>query len=128
MALEYKQNRGNEMPFDTGYCKNAVPNKGRWPGFHQCKRKPWQDGWCKQHHPDTEAQRAKERDERYQQRYENSTAVQLAKLRENHEVILHQRDELLKVCKLVTHYPIFLGYAQGLRDALTGVITLVEGE
>ena len=32
------------------FCKQVV--WGNW-GSHQCSRKPWKDGYCKQHHPDT---------------------------------------------------------------------------
>jgi hypothetical protein len=39
--------------FTTGDCAKAVENDGRWPGWHQCSRRAWKDGWCRQHHPET---------------------------------------------------------------------------
>ena len=45
-------------------CKEEV-----WPAWsrvgHQCTRKAWKDGYCKQHHPDTVAARKKKKDERW---------------------------------------------------------------
>ncbi len=127
--MEYVGGIG-KVPPNPSRCKRAVSvGEPRWPGFRQCKRGIWTDGLCKQHHPDTEAQRVKERDERYHRRYENSTVVQLARLRKKHKVILHQRDELLKVCKRrMDKYSIFLSYAKGLHRILVNAIALVEGD
>ena len=36
--------------------------------FRQCSRKPWKDGYCKQHHPDTIEKRKKEQDQRWEEK------------------------------------------------------------
>ena len=52
MTAEYKNP-------DPAQCKARVIPNDQWGSFHpyQCNRKPWRDGWCKQHHPETEAKR-----------------------------------------------------------------------
>lgn len=65
MAFEYRP-RCKGQTIDTNRCKAAVHDGGRSVSFHQCTRKPWRDGWCKQHHPDTEATRDKERRARWE--------------------------------------------------------------
>ena len=48
-------------------CKEMkVSDGGRWPSFHQCYRKPWKDGYCKTHHPES----IKARQEKAQKKYE----------------------------------------------------------
>lgn len=51
-----------------GRCKETVSDNERWPSFHQCYRKVWKDGYCKQHHPDTVSARAAERDAAYEEK------------------------------------------------------------
>jgi len=63
MAHEYKP-IGGQNPPDPKRCKAAVWTPRAWHA-HQCPRKPWKDGWCKQHHPDT----VKTREEAYEKRY-----------------------------------------------------------
>ena len=46
------------------YCKKSVHNPGGWT-FHQCRRKAWKDGYCKQHHPDSAEARRKKLDEKF---------------------------------------------------------------
>ena len=46
-------------------CKEMVPNGGRSVMFHQCKRKSWKDGYCKQHHPETVKKRREESEKNY---------------------------------------------------------------
>ena len=62
MATEYTNRRGKPIA-DPSRCKASVSGKGQWGWLHQhqCKRKPWKDGWCRQHHPDTENVRYEER-------------------------------------------------------------------
>lgn len=39
---------------DFSRCAASVPDGGRWPGFHQCRRKNGHGphgAWCKQHDP-----------------------------------------------------------------------------
>jgi hypothetical protein len=51
-------------------CKEKVfRSNGGWFSIAQpCSRKAWKDGYCKQHHPDTVAERDKAYHERYQQK------------------------------------------------------------
>lgn len=127
MARVYEQNRWNRLAFDPEHCKAAVSNRERWGGSHQCARNPWKDGWCKQHHPDTEAQRAKETQERYERRQANSPSRKLADLRQEYEAILHQRDKLLEACKAALTY-ITEDDTPHTFDALENAVKLVEGE
>lgn len=62
-------------------------------GSHQCSRKPWKDGWCKQHHPDSEAKRREESMRRYQAKFANSPTAKLVK-------VVEQRNALLAACKI----------------------------
>jgi hypothetical protein len=47
----------NEKKYDETRCKKPV-----WAGYthYQCRRKPWKDGYCKQHHPDIESAKREE--------------------------------------------------------------------
>jgi len=58
MASRYK---GRD--FSEAKCSASV--YGGWHS-HQCSRKPWKDGWCKQHHRDTEESRRQKSAERYE--------------------------------------------------------------
>lgn len=86
MTREYSPYTGSDRPFNPERCKASVPFGGRSVSFHQCRRKPWKDGWCKQHHPDNEAKRREERREqretRDQHRREYGPWAQLEKARE----------------------------------------------
>ena len=50
------------------HCKEKVYPKERWGSFHpyQCTRKIWMDGYCKQHHPRTVAERESIKDAKYE--------------------------------------------------------------
>ena len=61
MAFEYKPRFGNVV--DPKRCKASVSHSV-WHST-QCSRKPHADGWCKQHHPDTEAAKHDEREARW---------------------------------------------------------------
>ena len=85
MTSEYKASLRYEVPFTPEQCKASVYHEIP-SGFHQCRRKPWKDGWCKQHHPDTEAkrrqQRQGQREARDAHRREYGPWAQLRKARE----------------------------------------------
>jgi len=67
---EYKPSGRYDSPLDSKRCKASVPYYGgRRVGFHQCKRKPVWDGWCKQHHPENEAVRRQRSREHAEQRF-----------------------------------------------------------
>jgi hypothetical protein len=46
---------------DPTRCKEFV-KIGNWPHDVQCSRKPWRDGWCKQHHPAQATERKAKRE------------------------------------------------------------------
>jgi len=55
------------MTADQTRCKIDVSGEGRfgWVHPHQCRRKIWKDGFCRQHHPDTVKDRLTEADKRW---------------------------------------------------------------
>jgi len=47
---------------DPARCSEMVSDRdSRWPTYLQCRRKPWKDGKCKQHHAGERAKRAAKR-------------------------------------------------------------------
>jgi len=82
MPSEYKPRDLYALPLNPDRCKASVPYGGRSVSFHQCQRAPWKDEWCKQHHPDTEAERRKQSEEEYQRKLEHSPWRQLQKAHE----------------------------------------------
>ena len=66
MAFEYRPRDRFASPIDVNRCKASVSEPGRLIFIHQCQRRPWKDGWCKQHHPETEAKRREASRERYE--------------------------------------------------------------
>ena len=77
MGYEYEARSHYDPPFNPERCKAFVPDGGRLVSFHQCRRSPWKDGWCKQHHPDTEAERRAKQNLRYQKEDELDPRVRL---------------------------------------------------
>ncbi len=69
MTSEYKN-------FDPKCCKASVGDGTGWQHY-QCLRKPKRDGWCEQHHPDTVAERHRERAQRYEEKNQHSPEIQL---------------------------------------------------
>lgn len=70
-------------------CKAEVRDRSsRWPRKYQCQRKAVKDGYCKQHHPDSVAERRKESDERYERQFQNSPLQLLGKERERNARLL----------------------------------------
>jgi len=51
-------------------CVQMVSGAGTWGGLHRhrCTRKAIKDGFCKQHHPDTEKARREEADRQQRER------------------------------------------------------------
>lgn len=45
-------------------CKKDVHSDGGFH-YHRCFRKIWKDGWCKQHHPETEKAARKAREAKW---------------------------------------------------------------
>lgn len=69
MAFEYKQNTRYDAAVNPATCKASV--SGGRGMIYQCGRKRWKDGWCKQHHPDSEAERRRHSVEKYEQKWRN---------------------------------------------------------
>jgi lipopolysaccharide biosynthesis glycosyltransferase len=59
-------------------CQKRVYH-GRFLLSSQCSRKPWKDGWCKQHHPDSVVARIEAADKRYEEKRKESPWYKLAK-------------------------------------------------
>jgi len=78
MASEYTPSRRSyDRPVDPARCKALVITNDRASIPYQCKRKPWKDGWCRQHHPDTEAERKLKKRERYERKFQSSPVGRL---------------------------------------------------
>ena len=95
MAYEYKPSGLYVAQVDPDRCKASV-----WDRFrdHQCQRRPWKDGWCKQHHPEMEAKRKSDRmaawEAKRQREREQNPWGQLAKAREEIETLRARIAEL----------------------------------
>ena len=76
---------------DIDKCKERVADPWGWNRSHQCTRKIWKDGYCKQHHPDTVKEREIKKEERYRQEFEKSVYGQLRKA---HERIKELEEEI----------------------------------
>jgi hypothetical protein len=54
-----------------GFCKERVWHPmGNWGSYHQCRRKPAKDGYCRTHHPDTVAGKKAARDRAFDREME----------------------------------------------------------
>ena len=74
-------------------CKETVADD---TGFHfyQCSRKPVKDGYCKQHHPDSVAERRRKAEEKYEAERKKSAWYQLSEARETIEIMQSVIDRL----------------------------------
>ena len=95
MSSEYKPHDFYSTPVDPGRCKASVPNGGRSIRNHQCSRKPWEDGWCKQHHPDTVKERQEQQALKDEERWERSPSAQLGRALERIKELQACIDEAL---------------------------------
>lgn len=57
-------------------CKEYV-SKGM--GLFLCSRRPWRDGYCKQHHPDAVKKREEESERRFRAKMDNTPITKLSK-------------------------------------------------
>lgn len=73
-------------------CKERVFD-GLWH-MKQCARNEWKDGYCKQHHPDTVAERKRIAGERWTAKFQNSEYMQLRRTNE----------KLVKACEALRRY------------------------
>ena len=65
--------------------KNVYPRESMFMRAHQCSRYVWKDDYCKQHHPDTVAERNRKREERYEEKWKKSCWNQLREARKEIE-------------------------------------------
>ena len=84
---------------DEKRCKERVVPNERWGAFHahQCSRKIWKDGFCKQHHPETEKQRDARAREQWNAKNENSDRMKLKRAYERIKE-LEAEVERLRLC------------------------------
>jgi hypothetical protein len=61
---------------DETKCKASV-YRGCWSRRSRCDRKPWKDGWCKQHHPDSVAARKEARDKQWTEKWRQHPVYKL---------------------------------------------------
>jgi len=121
MSFEYKPRRVSDAPVDPSRCKAAVTNGYRSMRYHQCSRKPWKDGWCKQHHPDTVAERRKRQDRMAQQRLENSLIMRLVKARREIEGLQARIDKALEAINVELTAPGIDKALEVINVELTGM-------
>jgi hypothetical protein len=57
-------------------CKKQVWGQSSYTHY-RCSRNAWKDGYCKQHHPDTVAERRKKSDAAYEIKREQSPLYKL---------------------------------------------------
>lgn len=91
MVFIYHQKDRYYQPVNPENCKASVSSRAGWM-IHQCSRKIWKDGWCKQHHPESIAERDRKTDERYETKRANSVYGRLercqAKLTKAMEILI----------------------------------------
>ncbi len=78
---------------DHTRCKEMV-----WAGYHkhQCSRKRWKDGYCKQHHPDSVAKRREEQTKRYEQRRKEAPWYRMREMQKLNESLKSENARLTK--------------------------------
>lgn len=62
-------------------CSETVTSPDGWRTY-QCQRNATRDGFCKQHHPDSVAERDRQKDERFKKKQESSPWHRLARANE----------------------------------------------
>ena len=65
------------VKIDATRCKEWVNTGDSWSSGHQCRFKVWEDGYCRQHHPDTVSERRRKSNEKRAQEWANSPHVKL---------------------------------------------------
>jgi hypothetical protein len=99
---------------DEVKCKKVLPNRDRmdWGRTRHCTRKPWKDGFCKQHHPDTVKKRQDDSMAAWKAKLEISPGALLAKaqadladLRARLEEAERERDRLKGALEEIADYP-----------------------
>lgn len=65
----------------TTNCQKTVYPSDSWSS-RKCSRKAVKDGFCKQHHPDAEAERERKSQEAYDQKMENAPWRRLERCKE----------------------------------------------
>lgn len=84
--------------------------------FYACRRHAWKNGYCKQHHPDTVAERRKKSEERYAKNKENDPLFQLVNLKEEYAILEQRIDKAKEI--------LAMGHTQRERDAYAALTSL----
>lgn len=90
----YKPHWSHDPALDKSHCLASVPDGGRSVGHHQCSRRPWKDGWCKQHHPDSVANRREESNRRYEKKRKTSLPYRYGELLEKLDALRAENERL----------------------------------
>jgi hypothetical protein len=80
----------NQGPIDEKRCAACIAHGTRAPTFAQCQRKIWRDGWCRQHHPETEKVRSEASTKYYEARFAAGPWGQLERVRRRVKVLERQ--------------------------------------
>jgi hypothetical protein len=88
--------RSEVSNFDTNRCKKRVFPSGTYGAFngYQCHNKPWKDGYCKVHHPETvKARQEKSMKQREAKRENDPLTRAYKKIEELENIILELRKD-----------------------------------
>ena len=130
--MPYKYEPGfHSAPFDPERCAASVRGGGRSLNYYQCSRKPRKDGWCKQHHPESEKKRREERTKRWEKKRGNSPWMKLDRANEKVNSLLAACVKTEKaLCSLANDTSDWLAaqVAQNEASNLRAVIAEVKGK
>lgn len=121
MAFEYRQRSKYEPSRIGSQCKASVPALG--VGFAQCSRKPWRDGWCKQHHPEEEKARRDKSMEKHRAKQAALAEARKCKACQEKDaeiVLLKRRANKAAAIVATMHLPDY-GVAQAAQDILNAL-------
>lgn len=79
------------MSLDPDRCQEKVSDGWHW---RQCSRKPWKNGYCKQHHPDSVKARSEESEKKSQIQRANSPFVKLDEAKKRIKELEFENNEL----------------------------------
>ena len=104
--------------YESVKCKAKVFDGFRWGG-RGCSRNAVNDGFCKQHHPDTQKERNKKSQEKYEEKVKQSASYKLkiateenAKLREQNAKLVAALGKARSTMEAVIDDPYFRDVSQ----------------
>lgn len=129
MAFKYTQHDYG-APFDPKRCAAAVAESDPSFNYRQCRRNAWKDGWCKQHHPETEEKQREAAKRRYEERRKRSPSMRLGEcLGENERLRAENADlrqRLQEALNLLDNCNSHFAYDDGGVFVWTGAVSLLE--